>query len=60
MEVVNKKEEYGEKLLLAKTEVIALRNAIDKHERFKRSHEKVVALEDEELYQKRKEEGEFK
>ena len=55
MEVVNKKEEYGEKLLLAEAEVIALRNAINKHEKFKRAHEKVVALEDEGLYTARKE-----
>jgi len=32
-----------------------LRHAIDKHEKFKRSHEKVVSLEDEELYQTRRE-----
>jgi len=32
-----------------------LEEAIDRHEIFKRTHEKVVALEDEELYQKRKE-----
>jgi hypothetical protein len=33
-----------------------LENAIDRHEIFKRTHEKVVSLEDEELYQTRKEE----
>ena len=32
-----------------------LEEAVDRHEIFKRVHEKVVALEDEELYQKRKE-----
>lgn len=32
-----------------------LEDAIDKHEVFKRGHEKVVALEDEQLYQTRKE-----
>jgi len=32
-----------------------LEEAIDRHEIFKRAHERVVALEDEELYQKRKE-----
>jgi hypothetical protein len=32
-----------------------LQEAVDRHEIFKRAHEKVVSLEDEELYQKRKE-----
>ena len=32
-----------------------LQEAVDRHEIFKRAHERVVALEDEELYQKRKE-----
>ena len=32
-----------------------LEEAVDRHEIFKRAHEKVVALEDEALYQKRKE-----
>ena len=32
-----------------------LQEAIDRHEIFKRAHEKVLPLEDEELYQKRKE-----
>jgi len=34
---------------------LRLERAIDRHEIFKRTHEKVVALEDEALYQKRKE-----
>ena len=38
----------------------SLEEAIDKHKQFRRTHEWVVSLEDEELYQKRKEEGEFK
>jgi SMC interacting uncharacterized protein involved in chromosome segregation len=32
-----------------------LEEAVDRHEIFKRAHVKIVALEDEELYQKRKE-----
>jgi len=38
----------------AETKRDRLSNAIDKHESFKRTHEKVVALEDEELYVTRK------
>jgi len=33
----------------------SLEEAIDKHKQFKRTHEKIVALEDEELYSTRKE-----
>lgn len=38
----------------AETERECLSNAIDKHERWKRDHEKVISLIDEELYQARK------
>ena len=47
-----KAKEYIKYLL---SRIKKLQYAIDRHEIFKRVHERVVALEDEELYQKRKE-----
>jgi hypothetical protein len=55
MDTEQERERLSKELIQEKMKVVELWDAIDKHEIFKRAHEKVVSLEDEELYQKRKE-----
>ena len=55
-ETESEREHFSKELIAERMRVVELRDAIDKHEKFKRTHEKVVALEDEELYSTRKEE----
>ena len=55
-EAETEREHFSKELIAERMRVVELRDAIDKHEKFKRTHEKVVALEDEELYSTRKEE----
>jgi DNA repair exonuclease SbcCD ATPase subunit len=49
------KHTIDHELKQAESRIKRLEEAVDRHEIFKRAHERVVALEDEELYQKRKE-----
>jgi hypothetical protein len=52
----SEREHLSKEVIKERIKVVALTDAIDKHEKFKRSHEKVVSLQDEELYSTRKEE----
>ena len=49
------REHLSKELIEERMKIVELHDAIGKHEAFKRSHEKIVSLEDEELYQTRKE-----
>lgn len=49
------RERLSKLLIEERMRVVALRDTIGKHEAFKRTHEKVVGLEDEELYRVLKE-----
>lgn len=54
-ETEQEREHISKELIKERMKVMELRDAVDRHEAFKRTHEKVVSLEDEELYQTKKE-----
>lgn len=56
IKIAEAERQHLSKLLIEeRVKVVKLLDAISKHEKFKRTHNNIVALEDEELYQTKKE-----
>jgi hypothetical protein len=54
-EAETEREHISKLLIEERIKVVKLRDAINRHEKFKRTHNNIVALADEELYQTKKE-----